>query len=71
MPEFGLPFWLDLPRPVFPTLDANATADVAIVGGGICGTKLAYYLSRHGLTVILLESDRIGQGASGRNGGAV
>ncbi len=68
---FGLPYWLDLPRPDFPRLEGNLTADVAIVGGGICGTKLAYYLHRHGLSVVILEADRVGQGASGRNAGAI
>ncbi len=46
-------------------------ADVAIVGGGYSGLWTAYYLTRlrPGLRVVLLEAERIGFGASGRNGG--
>ena len=68
---FGLPDWLDLPRPAFPTLDRPATADVAIIGSGIAGLKLARCLARHGLTSLICEASRVGEGASGRNQGSV
>ena len=48
------------------------TADVIIVGGGIIGSSIAYYLSKKGTSVIVLEgSDHIGNGGSSRNGGGV
>ena len=48
------------------------TADVIIVGGGIIGNAIAYYLAKKGTSVIVLESsDHIGNGGSSRNGGGV
>lgn len=48
------------------------TADVIIVGGGIIGSSIAYYLVKKGTSVIVLEgSDHIGNGGSSRNGGGV
>lgn len=40
------------------------TADVAVVGGGVIGTAVAYYLSRQGADVILLEKGELGSGTS-------
>ena len=40
------------------------TADVVVVGAGAVGCSVAYYLSRAGLRVTLLERDAIGSGAS-------
>lgn len=48
------------------------TADVVIVGGGIIGCAIAYYLAKKEKSVIVLEgSDHIGNGGSSRNGGGV
>lgn len=50
----------------------NNHADVIIIGGGIIGCATAYYLSKAGSSVIVLEgSDHIGNGGSSRNGGGV
>lgn len=46
-------------------------ADVCIVGGGYTGLSAALHLARRGYSVIVLEAQRIGFGASGRNGGQV
>lgn len=46
-------------------------ADVCIVGGGFTGVSSALHLARRGYKVVLLEANRIGWGASGRNGGQV
>lgn len=43
--------------------------DVAIVGGGFAGLNAAIELRQRGFDVVLLEADRVGWGASGRNGG--
>jgi glycine/D-amino acid oxidase-like deaminating enzyme len=40
-------------------------AEVIIVGGGVIGTACAYFLSRRGVKVLLLERDHLGAGASG------
>ena len=43
--------------------------DVVIIGGGIQGLSLAYYLARDGLQrVVIFEKSYLGSGASGRNG---
>ena len=47
-------------------------ADVIVIGAGIVGNATAYYLSKLGKSVIVLEaSDYIGNGGSSRNGGGV
>ena len=58
------------PRPK-PSLDGRQTVDVCVVGGGVGGTASAYFMSRSGATVILLEADRIGSGAAGKSSGFV
>jgi hypothetical protein len=58
----------DGPRPV---LEGSEEADVCIVGGGLAGLTAALSLARFGKSVVLLEAERIGWGASGRNGGFV
>ena len=45
MDKFGLPYWLDWKRSFHPSFEANESTDVAIVGAGITGLKLAYYLA--------------------------
>ena len=49
------------------------TADVIIIGGGIVGCAIAYYLTKKGVKdIMVLEgSDSIGHGGSSRNGGGV
>ncbi len=46
-----------------------ASYDVAIVGGGVIGSSVAYYLAQHPLRVCLLEAGEIGSGASGAGDG--
>ena len=41
-----------------------STTDVVIVGGGVIGCAVAYYLCKAGLDVTILERDEIGQQAS-------
>ncbi|MEM9224810.1 MAG: FAD-binding oxidoreductase, partial [Pseudomonadota bacterium] len=45
--------------------------DVLIVGGGLVGTSTAFFLRQRGLSVVVLERDRIGVHASGTNFGNV
>jgi gamma-glutamylputrescine oxidase len=56
-------------RPTYPALDGSTTCDVAIVGGGYTGLQAAYNLAEAGVSVVLIEANRFGDGASGRNGG--
>ncbi|TCU18903.1 NAD(P)/FAD-dependent oxidoreductase [Rhizobium sullae] len=56
-------------RPTYPELDGSKTCDVAIVGGGYTGLQAAYNLANAGVSVILIDACRFGDGASGRNGG--
>ncbi|HVW55702.1 MAG TPA: FAD-binding oxidoreductase [Rhizobiaceae bacterium] len=56
-------------RPRYPPLDGDRRADVAIVGGGYTGLSAAYHLAKAGADVVLIEAHRLGDGASGRNGG--
>ncbi len=53
----------------FPPLTESVRADVAIVGGGYTGLSAALHLAEAGIDVVLVEANRIGWGASGRNGG--
>jgi gamma-glutamylputrescine oxidase len=56
-------------RPRYPHLDGDRRADVAIVGGGYTGLSAACHLAQAGASVVLVEAQRFGDGASGRNGG--
>ena len=54
-----------------PALQGDVAADVCVVGGGFTGVSTALNLAERGYDVVLLEANRIGWGASGRNGGLV
>ena len=55
----------------YPCLDGAKTADVCVVGAGFTGTATALSLAERGYSVALVEANRVGWGASGRNGGQV
>lgn len=57
------------PAPERPALEAAISVDVCVVGGGFTGLSAALDLASKGYRVALLEAERIGWGASGRNGG--
>lgn len=68
------PLWWDTaqPGPAYAGEVPDAV-DVIIVGGGFTGLWSAYYLLEHqpDLSVLILEAEHVGFGASGRNGGWV
>ncbi|MBU2017068.1 MAG: FAD-binding oxidoreductase, partial [Alphaproteobacteria bacterium] len=52
-----------------PQLRGEERCDVAIVGAGFTGMSAALELAERGYSVIVVEGERVGWGASGRNGG--
>jgi glycine/D-amino acid oxidase-like deaminating enzyme len=54
-----------------PPLKNAEHVDLAVVGGGIMGLSTALHAARNGLAVRILEAKRLGEGASGLNGGQV
>ena len=68
-----LPFWLDSPQAPEPAapLQGHDECDLAVVGGGLTGVWTALLAKERDRDrkVVLLEADRIGWQASGRNGG--
>ena len=61
--------WLDSQQRLHPPLEADVTADVAIVGAGIAGIATAYFLAAAGASVVVLEARGVAEAASGRNAG--
>lgn len=56
----------------FPDLEGDIETDVVIIGGGFTGINTALELAERGhKDVVVLESNYIGFGGSGRNGGHV
>jgi glycine/D-amino acid oxidase-like deaminating enzyme len=53
----------------YPALEGATSADVCVVGAGFTGVAAALTLAERGYSVALLEGNRVGWGASGRNGG--
>ncbi|MBT5383893.1 MAG: FAD-binding oxidoreductase, partial [Kordiimonadaceae bacterium] len=68
----NLPYWhsntelLSIPLTYIPK-----KIDVAIVGGGYTGLATALHLLRAGKSVVLFDAMKLGDGASGKNGGMV
>jgi gamma-glutamylputrescine oxidase len=52
-------------------VEADAEADVCVIGGGLAGLHTALSLLERGKSVVVIEADQVGFHASGRNGGMV
>jgi glycine/D-amino acid oxidase-like deaminating enzyme len=71
-PAAALSYWLASGEPApAPALTGAATADVAVIGAGFTGLWVALRLleTDPALRVTIVEMERVGFGATGRNGG--
>ncbi len=59
------------PHPSHPQLVEDIDCDVCVVGAGFTGLSAALNLAERGFDVVVLEAERVGWGASGRNGGQI
>lgn len=55
----------------YPVLEGAKSVDICVVGAGFTGVSTALSLAERGYSVALVEANRIGWGASGRNGGQI
>ncbi len=53
----------------FAPLRGEQSADVCVIGAGFTGISTALHLAERGYNVHVVEANRVGWGASGRNGG--
>jgi len=66
------PYWWE----AFPPIEGEETSlpdavDVVVVGAGLTGASAARTLAKSGSKVLVLDSERLGYGASSRNGGMI
>lgn len=54
---------------VYSSLKGEVRADICVVGAGFTGISTALTLAERGFKVVVVEENRVGWGASGRNGG--
>src|ERR1700747_1106723 len=65
-------FWLEtVAAPQIPARDLPQSVDVAVIGGGFTGLSAARTLAKDDARVAVLEAEKVGWGASCRNGGMV
>ncbi len=50
---------------------SKINADIVVIGGGITGISAAIFLARQNADVVLIDRGKLGDEASGRNGGGV
>ncbi len=55
----------------YPQLQGDIEVDICVVGAGFSGLSSALHLAEKGFKVAVLESAKVGFGATGRNGGQI
>ena len=55
----------------YASLQGEQRADVCVIGAGFTGISTALHLAERGYNVHVVEANRVGWGASGRNGGQI
>lgn len=60
-----------IPLDPFAAAKGALTCDICVVGGGYSGLSAALHAAQAGYDVVLVDAQRVGFGASGRNGGQV
>ncbi len=55
----------------YPVLQGAEKADICVIGAGFTGVATALTLAERGYSVVVVEANRVGWGASGRNGGQI
>lgn len=63
--------WLDIPHTPAPPLGGSISADVVVIGAGLCGAAAALALARAGVEVAVLEHGVVAGSATGRNAGFI
>ena len=65
------PYWLDTAEPWgdYRRTPVPERADIAIIGAGFTGVSAALEAAKNGASVVVLDGQTVGWGASGRNGG--
>ena len=58
-------------QPDYSSLKEDVDVDVCVVGAGLAGLSAAIELADRGYSVLVLEAETVGWGASGRNGGQI
>ena len=64
-------WWIGAKPSPRPPLPLPETVDVAVIGAGYVGLSAALEFARAGRSVLVLDADEPGRGASTRNGGQV
>jgi glycine/D-amino acid oxidase-like deaminating enzyme len=75
MPGYGARFWAertaDNRRRRYPKFRGKHNADAVVIGGGLTGCTIASVLAQAGLKVMLLEANRLAEGATAGSPGVI
>ena len=60
-------YWIDSKKEKekYKTLKQDIETDICIIGGGVTGVSIAYYLNKYKIKNVILEKDKICQRTSG------
>lgn len=65
-------FWKNPGYKIRPALEENISCDYLIVGGGVLGVSIAYFLAKNkAKNIVLIEKNYIASGASGKAAGSI